>query len=146
MNCRRMRAHTAIGPKTLIVLGILGLTPLSCSKAAGTEARATPESPSTSSTVPSETEKAPVGAGKAGAPCGAATECESGICEGQGCGPDAGRCTDKARACFRDLVQYCGCDDKTFQASSSCPGRRFKSRGACEPGEGFGVDLPSDAR
>ena len=67
----------------------------------------------------------------AGAQCSAATECESGVCEGEGCGDTAGTCAPAQRACTRDLRQYCGCDGKTFQASGSCPGQRFSARQAC---------------
>lgn len=67
-----------------------------------------------------------------GEPCLAGSDCESGICEGQGCGDDEpGACVSKQRACTRDLRSYCGCDGQTFQASGSCPNRRYASRGAC---------------
>jgi hypothetical protein len=67
-----------------------------------------------------------------GANCLAATDCTSGVCEGQGC--DAGKpgvCVAASRGCTRDLRQYCGCDGVVFQASGSCPAKRFASRGAC---------------
>lgn len=67
----------------------------------------------------------------AGAQCSAASECESGVCEGEGCGDNAGTCAPANRGCTRDLRQYCGCDGKTFQASGSCPGQRFSARAAC---------------
>jgi len=67
----------------------------------------------------------------AGASCDVADDCESGICEGQGCGPGQGVCASKRRACTRDLRPYCGCDGKTFRASGTCPNRRFEQRGAC---------------
>ncbi len=67
----------------------------------------------------------------AGAQCQAASECESGTCEGQGCGDTPGTCAPAQRGCTRDLRQYCGCDGKTFQASGSCPGQRFSAREAC---------------
>ncbi|HTJ42618.1 MAG TPA: hypothetical protein VL463_11020 [Kofleriaceae bacterium] len=67
-----------------------------------------------------------------GASCTTAADCDSGICEGEGC--DApGRCADKRRMCTMDLIDMCGCDGQTFQSSSSCPGRRFAHRGACTP-------------
>ena len=69
-----------------------------------------------------------------GAACLAASDCASGVCEGQGCGADApGVCAAKARACTRDLRPYCGCDGATFRASGSCPGRRYASKGECRP-------------
>jgi hypothetical protein len=68
-----------------------------------------------------------------GASCFGGDQCASGICEGQGCGDDEpGKCMPKRRACTRDLRTYCGCDHKTFQASGSCPGRRFSARAKCE--------------
>lgn len=67
-----------------------------------------------------------------GAPCDTATDCGSGLCEGEGCGAAQGRCADPQRACTKDLRQYCGCDGQTFQASGSCPGARYERAGACE--------------
>lgn len=68
-----------------------------------------------------------------GAPCSIAADCASGVCEGQGCAPGQGRCSAKNRICTRDLRQYCGCDGTTFNASGSCPGRRYRQRGPCQP-------------
>lgn len=66
-----------------------------------------------------------------GAACTTGDDCASGICEGQGCEPEGGRCMPKDRMCTMDLVDYCGCDGKTFSGSSGCPNRRYASRGAC---------------
>jgi len=66
-----------------------------------------------------------------GAACSTGGECASGICEGEGCEPDRGRCAAKTRECTRDLRFYCGCDGKTFDSSGSCPGRTFSHRGKC---------------
>jgi hypothetical protein len=66
-----------------------------------------------------------------GAACTTGTDCQSGTCEGAGCGDASGVCVDTKRMCTMDLVAYCGCDGATFQASGSCPGKRFKARGAC---------------
>jgi hypothetical protein len=67
-----------------------------------------------------------------GESCLAATDCASGVCEGQGCGADApGVCAPASRGCTRDSRSYCGCDGQTFRASGSCPGRRFATKGAC---------------
>lgn len=66
-----------------------------------------------------------------GAPCSRGAECESGVCEGMGCGVDEARCAPQGRACTRDLVPYCGCDGVTFSASSTCPGRPYRARGRC---------------
>jgi hypothetical protein len=69
-----------------------------------------------------------------GAACTSAGDCDSGICEGEGCADGApGRCADKRRMCTMDLIDYCGCDGATFQSSGSCPGRRYAHRGACAP-------------
>jgi hypothetical protein len=68
-----------------------------------------------------------------GASCLDGGECDSGVCEGQGCGASTpGKCMPRARACTRDLRSYCGCDGKTFQTSGSCPGRRYATRDKCE--------------
>lgn len=72
--------------------------------------------------------------GADGASCLTAADCQSGICEGEGCGADQpGTCKPKARACTRDLRAYCGCDGVTFRTSGSCAGRRYASRGECPP-------------
>jgi hypothetical protein len=68
-----------------------------------------------------------------GQACKVAADCQSGICEGQGCTDDKpGTCASKRRACTTDLRPYCGCDGTTFRSSSSCPGRRFDARGECK--------------
>jgi hypothetical protein len=67
-----------------------------------------------------------------GSKCTSAEQCESGICEGEGCGDDEpGTCAPKSRACTKDLREYCGCDGKTFSGSGSCPGKRFSAKGKC---------------
>lgn len=67
-----------------------------------------------------------------GESCTSSDACASGTCEGLGCTDDKpGRCAPAQRACTRDLRQYCGCDGKTFQASGSCPGRRYEAKAAC---------------
>jgi hypothetical protein len=67
-----------------------------------------------------------------GAACTEASQCASGICEGEGCGADKpGRCASKVAPCTRDLVTYCSCDGRTFQASGSCARQRYARRGAC---------------
>jgi hypothetical protein len=74
----------------------------------------------------------PASAGRAdGAACTTAADCAGGVCEGEGCGPDEGRCASKQRMCTRDFQTYCGCDGKEFHGSGSCPGGRFKKRGLC---------------
>jgi len=64
--------------------------------------------------------------------CTAASDCESGVCEGLGC-DDAhpGTCAPVQRKCTMEATPYCGCDGKTFAGSFACPGRRYASRGAC---------------
>lgn len=64
--------------------------------------------------------------------CANMAQCASAICEGLGCTDDAfGTCVAHDRKCTRDLVTYCACDGTTFQASGSCPGKRYAHRGAC---------------
>lgn len=41
------------------------------------------------------------------------------------CGPLLGR------PCSGDLTPYCGCDGRTFNASSTCPTRTYEHRGPC---------------
>lgn len=73
----------------------------------------------------------------AGESCLAAGECESGVCEGEGCGDDQpGTCAEAERMCTRDLQQYCGCDGETFGASGSCPGARYSAKGPCPDAPG----------
>lgn len=81
----------------------------------------------------SKGECAPSGPAKPdGASCLAASECSSGICEGQGCNDtEPGTCAPVQRMCTRDAQVYCGCDGAIFRASGSCPGQRFASRGEC---------------
>lgn len=69
--------------------------------------------------------------GKAdGEACSKPDDCKSGVCEGEGCdkGP---KCVAANRMCTRDLVQFCGCDGKTFSSSGSCPSRPYKKKGSC---------------
>ena len=68
----------------------------------------------------------------AGGPCLAASDCQSGVCEGEGCGPDQpGVCAPEQRACTRDRRPFCGCDGQEFFGSSTCPGNRFQHKGPC---------------
>ncbi len=68
-----------------------------------------------------------------GGACGGHDDCDSGVCEGQGCGKKTlGKCVAKDRMCTRDLQSYCGCDGKTFQNSGSCPGQRYATKGECK--------------
>ena len=67
-----------------------------------------------------------------GSACLTGTDCQSGVCEGQGCGDDTpGTCAPARRGCTKDLRSYCGCDGKTFRSSGSCPGRRYSTKGEC---------------
>jgi len=78
-------------------------------------------------------EQAPVtGSAADGAACLAASDCASGVCEGEGCTDDKpGVCAPATRSCTRDRRPYCGCDGETFFTSGSCPGQRFAARGMC---------------
>jgi hypothetical protein len=69
--------------------------------------------------------------GADGDPCETAADCESSICEGQGCGARQGVCAPARRACTKDAVRYCSCDGKTFVASGRCPNQRFQYRSEC---------------
>ena len=73
---------------------------------------------------------------KAGKPvgdgCMRGDDCQSGVCEGQGCGDVPVMCVEASRSCTKDRAAYCGCDGKPFTASGSCPGQRYASRGTCE--------------
>jgi hypothetical protein len=69
-----------------------------------------------------------------GASCNSGKECASGVCEGEGCGEIKGVCKPQNRICTQDIVEYCGCDGKTFGSSGTCPRQRYASRGAC-PGK-----------
>jgi len=88
-----------------------------------------PAPASTAASAPDEPSLKPVGE-----PCSTAADCADGICEGEGCDDDhLGTCADPSRMCTRDLQQYCGCDGEGFSGSGSCPGRRYATRGVCEP-------------
>lgn len=76
--------------------------------------------------------------GATGAACTTSADCASGICEGEGCGAGQGTCAARERACTYDLQTYCGCDGNTFDASGSCPERRYSHRGACQAAAGSG--------
>jgi hypothetical protein len=68
-----------------------------------------------------------------GTACKAAADCQSGICEGEGCGDGTpGTCVSRKRPCTADMRAFCGCDGVTFGGSSTCPGRRYAARGECK--------------
>lgn len=77
-----------------------------------------------------------------GAACTASTECASGLCEGQGCGPGEGKCVPRDRSCTFDIQAYCGCDGATFDASGTCAERRYQHRGACKTSGSGGAAGP----
>jgi hypothetical protein len=94
-----------------------------------------PENPGPGVTTPTP---APAKTAEGGG-CTVGADCESGVCEGQGCGEGEGKCVAKSRACTRDLRPYCGCDGKTFRSSGSCPGNTYSRPGECSNKP---VDLP----
>jgi hypothetical protein len=68
----------------------------------------------------------------AGEACFDGSECDSGVCEGEGCGTNQpGACAPSDRACKGAEAQFCGCDGETFRAPGDCPGQPFARRGAC---------------
>ena len=71
-----------------------------------------------------------------GGRCTVASDCASGLCEGEGCGVDGGTCVTAERACTRDVREYCGCGGVTFQASGSCPLQRYAHTGPCKKPDG----------
>jgi len=97
---------------------------------------------STIETAEPDTSSIPVGSSSAtktapsklstGEVCTSADQCQSGHCEG-GCGPKEARCVERT-GCTRDGRFYCGCDGKTFRASSRCPTRPYASMGRCKDG------------
>jgi hypothetical protein len=100
----------------------------------------------TSSGTGSGTGSVGVSGASNGAACTASTECASGLCEGQGCGAGQGRCVARDRSCTFDIQAYCGCDGTTFDASGSCPERRYQHRGACKAsGSATAGPLPAGA-
>jgi hypothetical protein len=66
-----------------------------------------------------------------GQACTTSADCAQGEqCFGpEGCGVQW-TCV-AARACTRDLAQYCGCDGLTVEGSGSCPPRAYSHRGPC---------------
>jgi hypothetical protein len=69
---------------------------------------------------------------KAGESCFDGNECESGVCEGEGCRTNQpGVCVAPGRVCKGPEESFCGCDGETFRAPHDCPGQPFARRGAC---------------
>ncbi len=81
--------------------------------------------------APAPKQEATAALGAAGAACLEHSDCENGVCEGLGCGPDMPGACAAQRPCTRDLRAFCGCDGVTFFTSSSCPRQRYQSTGAC---------------
>jgi len=76
----------------------------------------------------------PSGSGRlrAGEPCFDGGECDSGVCEGEGCGTNQpGVCVAAGRACKGPEESFCGCDGETFRAPRDCPGQAYARRGSC---------------
>lgn len=74
--------------------------------------------------------------------CNATSDCRQGeMCAGgEGCNTQW--TCQPARPCTRDLRPYCGCNNLTFRASGTCPGRPYAHRGACTGGDNS--ERPSD--
>jgi hypothetical protein len=93
------------------------------------------QNPAGSSQEPAKTAREPVISDPAevGTACFLGSECVSTICEGASCdGSTPGTCAPEDRVCTADVVEYCGCDGKTFVSSSSCPGEAFAKMGRCD--------------
>lgn len=72
-----------------------------------------------------------------GAACFSSSQCVNNVCEGASCDSSRpGSCVPLDRPCTADAVEYCGCDGRTFVASSSCPGEAFLKRGPCDDDPG----------
>lgn len=80
--------------------------------------------------------------------CRSNTDCARGEqCQGpEGCGV-TWTCSTGPVGCTADVANFCGCDGRTFQGSSSCPGQLFRHRGRCESADaGAPACAPVDAR
>jgi hypothetical protein len=79
------------------------------------------------------------GEGDGPAPCSSSNPCEVGLtCSGQSCG-GTWECIAHfdellEHACAEEVVQFCGCDGVTFEASVTCPDRPWSHVGACDDG------------
>jgi hypothetical protein len=69
--------------------------------------------------------------------CWPTEPCAAGLCVGASCGL-TWTCVVDGYGCTDDLADYCGCDDVSFQDSSTCPKRPYAYRGAC--GQGTNCD------
>ena len=67
-----------------------------------------------------------------GEACHGGSDCESGVCEGEGCGgSQPGKCVAASRACSGGEEFFCGCGGQSFRAPGDCPGQRFARKGQC---------------
>jgi len=66
--------------------------------------------------------------------CFKGADCKSGICEGEGCGPNQpGTCSPKYRICDDDdKRKYCICDGQTKILVSTCPDMRYRHARGCD--------------
>lgn len=75
------------------------------------------------------------GACALGAACSTESPCASGLCEHAGpagCEVTESWSCREGVACTDDEVEWCGCDDATFSASSTCPDRPYAHEGPCD--------------
>lgn len=85
----------------------------------------------------SATSSRPASALAVGQACFDGGECQSGVCEGQGCGVDQpGHCVAATRVCHGAEQPFCSCNGETFNAPADCPGQPYERRGACAPAPG----------
>ncbi len=120
--------RTALATLLTLALSACSLTPQTTAPTnTSSESTAVPTEPPT-------TQPTGIQAAKP-ATCETSSDCpDSTVCLGaEGC-EAVWTCEDATR-CTRDLVPYCGCDGKTFHASSTCPARKFSRRGPCGPEE-----------
>jgi hypothetical protein len=57
----------------------------------------------------------------AGANCSTASECQSDVCEGEGCGEAQGKCADENKACTTDARAFAGVMAKRLRAAAAVP-------------------------
>lgn len=75
--------------------------------------------------------------------CSTNADCESGYCNGQGCGKREGTCYIQGETCLDKDMTVCGCDGEVHQGSP-CTVGRWVHEGSCEAGQGSGDSQSRD--